>query len=392
MERLYENIFSSLAFLKAFNRQPVPIHTYVLEKDCIPYVVLLFRIEGKGVRVLNESMDISAKEIERFASYIFSHFPDVELVSLNAIRTNSAPVSYPSQRFACLEDIVVQLPASQDEYLASLSKATRKNIKRYLSKIMLELPDLRHQVLVGDEIQEHHVRDIIELNKARMQRKQKVSTYDALESTKLIELAKQCGFIRIMELNGTIIAGEICTRIGKHYFSHLGGHDPAYDEYRLGNLNCYLTICECINRGGKQFHFLWGQYDYKYSLRGMQQELNHVTLYRSHLHLGLNGSKAIRLACQAFTRSTRSYVQNKAKESSIGGRLVGSLLRFVRRLKTPAPVASTGAAHDKRTAIQSPMGRQIGPGQVAVDDIFGLEAVKRQKAANNVSPEVVCSD
>lgn len=200
LESLYENIFSTLTFLKAFNAYPTVIHTYVLEQDLVPQVVLLFRIEGEHVKVMNESMFISAEEIERFASYIFSHFPDVEMVSLNAVRTDRGLISYPCQRFACLEDIVVHLPNSQDENLASLSTATRKNIKRYMNKARLNLPDLQHEVFVGAAIEERHVREIVELNKARMQRKQKVSTYDALETTQIIELAKQCGFIRVMKI------------------------------------------------------------------------------------------------------------------------------------------------------------------------------------------------
>jgi hypothetical protein len=305
LDNLYENIFSSLAFLKTFNKNPAPVHTYVLEKDQVPRVVLLFRIEENRVTVLNESMSVSAKEIDRFASHIFTHFPNVDMVSFNAIRTDSGPVSYPAQRFNCLEDIVVDLPDTQQEYLASLSKAMRKNIKRYLNKMQLDLPSLQHKVFVAGEIEDRHVRDIIELNKARMQGKQKLSTYDALETKQIIDLAKQCGFIRILQLDGVIVAGEICTRIGNHYFSHVGAHDPLYDEYRLGALNCYLTICECIKRGGKQFHFLWGQYDYKYSLRGVQQDLDHVAVYRSHIHLWRNGARAFKLGCLAITRSTK---------------------------------------------------------------------------------------
>ncbi len=235
LESLYENVFSSLAFLRVFDKHPSPVSTYVFERNRIPEVVLLFRIEGRCVRVLNESMAVSAQEIERFASYIFANYPQATMISLNAIRTDFGPISYPCQRFNCLEDIVVNLPATREEYLASLSKAMRKNIKRYLNKARLELSSLQHKVLVGDEIEERHVRDIIELNKARMQRKEKTSTYDAQETAQMIELAQRCGFIRIVELDGRIIAGEICTRIGGHYFSHVGGHDQRFDEYRLGN-------------------------------------------------------------------------------------------------------------------------------------------------------------
>jgi hypothetical protein len=237
--------------------------------------------------------------------------------------------------------------------MASLSKGTRKNIKRYLNKIRTDLPALKHSILIGDEIKDWHVQSIIELNKARMQRKQKVSAYDESETARVIQLAKLCGLVRIMEIDGNMVAGEICSRAGSHYFSHVGAHDPAYDEYRLGILNCYLTICECIDRRGKQFHFLWGQYDYKYSLLGVQHDLNHVALYRSYAYLLLNGAKAFRLKCEAVSRAIKNFIYIQKRKETDDSSLASKSIWAILRLKDFISSSHSKANDEKKTLFVS---------------------------------------
>ena len=57
---------------------------------------------------------------------------------------------------------------------------------------------------------------------------------------------------------------------------HVIAHDPGFDQARLGLLCCYLSICESIRRGMREYHLLSGRYDYKRRLRG-QQRLHRMT-------------------------------------------------------------------------------------------------------------------
>lgn len=399
LEQLYENIFSSLAFSMVFNPNPAPVSTYVVEKNQIPDVVLLFQIEGARLRVLNEAMPITAEEMERFAKYAFASFPAVEMVAFNAIRSKPGRMTFPAQRFNCLEDIVVSLPGTEEEYFASLSKALRKNIKRYRSKTRRELPSLEHEVLLGDEIKAQDIEAIIGLNKARMRSKQKISTYDDLETAQLTQLVRLHGFVRIIRLNGVVVAGEICSRAGNHYFFHVGAHDPAYDEYGLGILNCYLTICECIGRGGKAFHFLWGQYAYKYSFGGVQQNLDHVTLYRSRLHFFINGKKAISLGAAAAVRAIKSGAQSKAMQQGLTGRVSKTLLNIWQLLKYRVSVGALAAADISREAPSPGSAPRIidttselSVSAAAYEQAYGNRDAAAEKAANSRTKKAVTAD
>lgn len=293
LERLYENVFSSLPYVRIHAGTEEPVSTYVAERNGEPVCILLYTRNNNIVRVQNEGAVLEAAEIQRFADHIFGRMPSVDVIFFNAIRTEPHAFSLPFQRFNCSEDIVVRLPATVEEYFSSLGHATRKNIRRYRNKLARNLPQVRHSVLCGAEIGEEQVREIIRLNTERVLRKKKVPGYDERETERMVQLARACGFVSMHAIDDELIAGELCTCVHDHYFSHVGGLDARYDNYGLGTLGCYLAISEAIRRGGKEFHFLWGQYPYKYSFLGEQRDLQRLTLYRSRTHLYLNGRTAL---------------------------------------------------------------------------------------------------
>lgn len=323
LERLYENVFSSLSFVQAYADPAAPASTYVAENNGKPVAVLLYRRQGSMVRVLNEVIPLAAEEIRRFAEYIFAHEADVKLIAFNAIRTELQELSLPFQKFSCSEDIVVPLPECVNAYFSSIGNATRKNIKRYRNKLGRDFPGFRHRVLNGADIEEQDVRAIIGMNTERMLRKQKVPGYDEYETQKLWKLVQSCGFVSLLEIDGRLAGGEICTRVGRHYFSHVGGHDAEYEDYGLGTLGCYLAICEAIRCGGSEFHLLWGQYPYKYSLRGEQRDLERLLIFRSQIQLCLNGGVALAGAIDERMRKMKFAARQK-----IGNDKTGQLLQF----------------------------------------------------------------
>lgn len=306
MQKLYQSIFSSVAMLDTYNRLDEDICTYVAEKGDGPAAVLLFRRERNRIYVLNEVIRLDAAEIKCFTNAMFDRFSSTGAITFNAIRTELRDLALPIQSFNCSEDIVITLPETSQQYEASLGKATRKNLRRYINKLARDFPSLHYEVLTGDQIKEQHVRQIFEFNRARMAEKNKVSSLDDAEAERMFRLVRSSGMVTMLSIDGRMCAGEICSRAGTHYFSHVGAHDRAYDSYSLGTISCYLSICECIDRGGQEFHMLWGQYAYKYLLRGVQRDLQHLAIYRSRFHVFLNASMALKIAVRSHIRKIKS--------------------------------------------------------------------------------------
>jgi hypothetical protein len=332
LERLYGHIYSSLAFFKLF--KPVDnVNTYVARKGGNAIAVLLFRCEKGKAEVLNEMIDLGEEEIRRFASHVFSMFRSVSVILFPTIRTAARTLPFPCQQYNEKEEFSIVLPGTPDEYTACLGKATRSNIKRYSKRLMQSFPSFTHRVFENEDIEERHIHDIIRLSKARMADKKKKFSVDDDMMKGLIRLAKACGFVNVVLIDGRVCAGSISYRIGSNYFAFVNAHDSEYDDYWLGTLCYYLTICESIVRGGKQLHMGWGRYDYKTRLLGVQQDFDRLVIYRSYPQLALNCGSVAKTALNGHVRRLKLWLLDPQRQNSLVSRFAVNLLYIARKLR-----------------------------------------------------------
>lgn len=329
LERLYGNLFSSLTYYRAFGGAD-NASTYVVRDGKTIVCAWLFRRYRNSVRVINEGIHVDQDDVTRFVSTIFSRYPKVSVISFHAVRPNMVELPMPYQRFNCLEDMVLSLPGNANAYTASLGRSTRSYIHRYLNKLRRDFPSFSFRVASGAEVTEEEIRRIIGFNRARMAMKGKESINDEDTTRRIIGLARECGLVGMIMLDGRICAGSVNYRVGDNYFLETLAHDPDYDDYRLGTLCCYLTICECIARGGHEYHFLWGQDDYKARLLGVQRDLDDLVIYRSHWHMLLYGKLVLHHVANGFLRRMRIWARAKRRKDSLGGRLIKRAWRFMR--------------------------------------------------------------
>jgi CelD/BcsL family acetyltransferase involved in cellulose biosynthesis len=254
-------------------------------------------------------MEVDSVAVTRFADTIFTGYNKVSAISFHAIRTTIAELPFPHQRFNFSEDFVVELPGTAAEYLASLGPSTRSYIKRYLNRARRVFPSFLYHMVENEEVSEQLVHDIIHMNQARMQCKGKIPGIDDDETGRLFRLARLRGLTGVVTIDGRPCAGVITYRSGLNYFMEVVAHDPAYDDYRLGTLCCYLTVCECIARGGREFHFLWGRNDYKNRLGGVQRDLDDLVIYRSPAQQRRNCGLVLRTSFHGRLRQAKLWLR-----------------------------------------------------------------------------------
>lgn len=333
LERLYPSLFSSFAAFKVYGHLG-NVSTYVVYKGEVITGVWLFRGEKNAVRVVNEMIQVNTEDVSRFATYIFTVYRSVNVISFHAVETRIRRLPFPHQRYNCSDDIVLSMPGTVEEYFAGLGKATRKNINRYLKKLKQRFPSFRYTIYVKDEVSEQHVRDIISLNRARMACKGKVSGIDEEEERRLIQLAKLCGFVGVATVNGQVVAGVVAYRFQDNYFSYVRAHDPGYNDYRLGIVGAYLLICECILRNGKELHFMWGREQHKLLLNGKMRDLDHLTVYRSSAQFLMNADMVLKNMLSGYYRQAKLRFLDSAKQDDdITARLANKLLKALRCMK-----------------------------------------------------------
>lgn len=309
VERLYGNIFSSLTEFRIYGWQGNGTSTYIARDGNQPRSIFLFERKGGRIRVLNEAIRIDRDELDRFSHFVFTRYRDVNVISFKAIETDVQSLPYPYQRFNHLEDITLSLPPSVEKYTAGLGKNTRRNIKRYGDRLRKAFPDCRFEVLEKDEITDHLIRTLIAFNRERMANKSIDSVIDEAETRRIVALTRACGIVGVIRIDGEIVAGAVAYRAGQNYFLNVLAHDPRYDDHWVGFLCCYDTVRSCIERGGKEFHFLWGRYEYKFALGAVQRDLDNVTIYRSRLQFLLNSRVAWLQAAEGYRRQLKVWLK-----------------------------------------------------------------------------------
>lgn len=319
LARLYGNLFSSLPFFRVFKPME-DVSTYVVRQGGQVITVILFRYKDGKIDVFNEMIRIDETEMHRFSRYMFSRFDRACVISFKAIQTNLKKLPFPFQQHNAKDDFVIALSRTPHDYTARLGKATRTNIKRYRKRLVQNFPSFSHHFYENKDIEEHHIRAIIDLSKSRISAKKKKFGVDEKETQGLIRLAKMCGMVTVVRINGRLCAGTISYRVGSGYVAVVNAHDSKYDEYWLGTLCYYLTICESIVRGGKQFHMGGGQYEYKKRLFGVRQDMDRIEIYRSHGQRILHFDRVVMTMCAGYFRKLKVWLL--AREKSVISQLV----------------------------------------------------------------------
>jgi hypothetical protein len=353
LERLYQNIMTTVARFDIFNAAPAA-STYVERADGRITTVFLFRREQRCVNVYNEQVTLDPDAVGRFARAVFARYPAVRRISFYAIATDTGAIGYPLQAHECLEDIILPLPATADAYQDALGKNTRAAIRRYYSKLRRDFPSFRFDVKAGAAVDEQQIRQVIVFNRARMNAKNQVSYHTERGTEQLMRLVRKYGLVGVATIESQVCAGIICFLIGNSCQMAVVAHDPTYDDYRLGKLCCYLSICDAIERGASEYHFGWGRFDYKFKMRGQLKPLYRVAVYRSRLSIVRDARYVSGMAAAAGVRRLRLRLAQAEAGSSAGDRWLTALAGAARvakhRLRSGAkaqPLPKPGPPDDK---------------------------------------------
>ena len=274
----YETLHSSLQFFKVW-RSVDNVSCYIARRDNRASEVLLFSCDDRQLVVLNEMIDIEPAGLQRFANYIFEHFPAVDVIRFNAVNTARTAIGFPLQRHNAKDTFVVSLPATPDEYLAALGKSTRASTRSRINYFNKNFTSFTVKCLVNEEIDEDTVHQIARFSEQRISAKGVAFTHDV---DRILALASSCGFVTMLLIDGRLCAGSINYRIGASVFGEITAHDPAYDRHGLGTLCVYHTICESIKRGGRKLYLGGGRFTFKERMLGKRLDMDQLLIYRSY--------------------------------------------------------------------------------------------------------------
>jgi len=316
LERLYHNIFSALPHFKAYGGLTTDTCTYIARQHGKAQAIFLFRRVGGAVIVLNEGMSIDEECLSDFSHYVFSRWESAKVIVFQAVHSRVNKLNYPMQRYECSAQVSMPLPDNEAEYLASLGKNMRRNIRRYLRRMMEDHPSFSFKVYAAQHISQEHMHEIFQLSRSRIAHMNRGFALDD-EAEKIFYLAHMKGVVGVATINGKVCGGMIGFRAGNTYFAKLLGHDTNYKAYSLGTLCCYLMIVQCMKLGCREFNFMWNEYPYKAALGGKRVSLDRLVIYRSRKQMLRNSSFAARVIWDGWRCRISALMDKEDMQSTL---------------------------------------------------------------------------
>jgi GNAT acetyltransferase-like protein len=235
------------------------------------------------------------------------------------------------------EDVMVVMPATKQELLASLGSNKRQQLGKYTRRLQKEWPSgIEWVSLSRSDITQEMFRAVVQFNSLRLTAKGRLTLWREAMITQRWDLATHSGLLCGLRLNGKFVSGAVSYLYGRDAYYVLIGHDPEYDYWNLGNLTTWLTLEKCLERGIRRFHFLWGLSEYKLRFGGEAKPLYTLSIYRNYPAKIFFSSMDLVPASKAVLRRTAHKIHISLRNSELGRRL------FPRSRPTAGPRQTSG--------------------------------------------------
>lgn len=276
----YSSVFCTLEYFDLYDHPP-NLNACVLDQ---PDHVVLFTVKGRTIDILNKLIDIEPEAVARVAAAIFRAFPTARRIRTE-VKYQPAELRLPLRVRYRAEDLVVDLPATEDDYRASLGKTTRKHLQQYANQLRRRYPDATMTVREREEISLEVVEQVAEWNRQRMREKGDLSSYerDPEAIRPLWAMLQRHGMALCCSIGGAPAAGQLILRVGDDTWVHTVGFDSRYADVHLGLTMTYTSIVESIRRGCRRVHLLFGTPIYKERLGAVPVAAYQISIYRSPL-------------------------------------------------------------------------------------------------------------
>ena len=261
---------------------------YYYERSVLKHIILFkhFVQMPKKIIVLNQEFNIDLRDIENICCILFNEFEKArQVVFINVFQTNHCQPWKVVIEESSNDVIISDLPNSIDDYLKSLSKNTRHNIKSAINHISRDFPDYKIHFLKKDEILFEHIERLLSLNSERMKTKGKIVTPIHIESKKFHQYVSTSGFcfLGVCTIEDKMISGILFAIVGEHAYGFVIAHDNSYNPYSIGLITYFNSIKYTIEKNNtKYFHLLRGSEWYKFRLGGINHYLYNVRVFRNY--------------------------------------------------------------------------------------------------------------
>lgn len=252
---LYNTLLSTLSWF-LYVDEKTPSGACVLDD---PHHVLLFCVVGDTIEILNKFFDIAPVDAARARQALFEAVPQARRIHLE---TKFVPgkLHGPKRELWWTDHSVLVLPATGDDYTASLSKHTRANLRQYDRRLRRDYPDATMELVRASDRGQELVDQFLEWKIGRFNARGKPTFWETEKGAaqNFKELVAASGHAYVALIGGRTAAIWFVFVTGTSLFSLQGSFDPGFERYALGSLMHWWVHCDAAERGVEQIHLGWG--------------------------------------------------------------------------------------------------------------------------------------
>jgi hypothetical protein len=321
---LYESLFSTLDWF-LLQEHRVPNGACVLEE---PRHVVLFWRKGVTAHILNKAFHCEPADANRIRAALFRAMPGVRCLRLDVMFPPEA-LTFPFLVRGFADCMVIDLPESVDAYYHSLSKNTRKNVRRRQNQLARDFPGLSTEMVSPGERSQELVDRLVGWKVERFRRKGLLAHWelDPASRRRAGALLRSCGQALVTSVDGEEVGIQLTFRVGDTAYAFQNGIDPRFEAYSLGFLTFYRLVCHAIETGAKRVNALDTYESSKRPLGAHPVRTSSLSVFRSRLSQ-LRSPREMRSIARERYWLARHALGQWLRRSPRGMRLAAAITRF----------------------------------------------------------------
>lgn len=229
-------------------------YTYAVQEDGRTLALYFLRRQKHRIIVLNGDSNMQGVALFRFSRFIFDHFSKVrDIRFFTSERYLCRPSRFgrrsPGKNRLMNRLILPDHPSSQLEEAIRFNK---RSVKYFLRRLAQDFSGYRFEFFKDEAIPEETCLALLSLPRPRLAKTDKVDAPADETQSELLRDIRSGGLVCTLKIEGKLVAGLICQRLGQNLYLRFLAHDPRMQAYGLGMLCCYFAACDSLKKPRKE--------------------------------------------------------------------------------------------------------------------------------------------
>jgi len=241
------------------------------------YLDMIVRADDLA-RFLSDLLDFLASDSAlAWSAFDWYNLPD-DSPSLAALKAESAKRGWDFAKEPFRPSLSVPLPGDFEEYLMSIDKKQRHEIRRKMRRAEADERNVRWYIVEGESTLDAEIDDFLALMANDHHKEEFLTEVMRAQMRTSIHAAFKAGWLQLafMEVDGRRVAGYLNFDYGDRIWVYNSGLDFDYGDLSPGWVLLGYLLQWANDHDREEFDFMRGDEDYKYKFGGVRRDVMRV--------------------------------------------------------------------------------------------------------------------